>query len=228
MKMGWKSGTGCGRDEQGIKEPIALKTQEHGLGVGIGKGTEYDEQAKAATENRKLLLVEKKETKEEIKARVESAFKEAQKKEHVKEIQKVFLCPDCDKQYTNVTQYEEHCNSYDHHHRVRLKEMRRQHQARKMASRPKKKGGKSREEREFAARVARAQAMAQQQSESKAKSSGSKPAQAQDGKSVEAPKTEEGMQGKAKVSMNFGMAMKKKGGKKRKGIGFSIGFKKRR
>eukprot|EP00954_Amorphochlora_amoebiformis_P029028 1392562-Amorphochlora_amoeboformis.AAC.3 len=108
----------------GIVEPVQLKIQDHGMSLGIGKATEYDEQAEAATANRRLLLTEKKETAEDV-------LKEEKKREIVKEIQKVFYCKDCDKQYTNVQQYEEHCNSYDHHHTVRLREMKRLHQQRK-------------------------------------------------------------------------------------------------
>eukprot|EP00466_Bigelowiella_natans_P005136 jgi/Bigna1/87053/estExt_fgenesh1_pg.C_160123 len=162
MKMGWTKGQGCGKSSQGITEPVVLKVQEHGMSVGIGKDREYEEQAEAATANRRLLLVEKNETAEEVKARTEQAMKVEEKREHVREIQKVFLCKDCDKQYTNIQQYEEHCNSYDHHHRVRIREMKRQHQQRKMmAGKSRKKAAKSRQDRLFAERIAKAQALAQ-------------------------------------------------------------------
>mmetsp|Transcript_17716 Transcript_17716/g.24727 ORF Transcript_17716/g.24727 Transcript_17716/m.24727 type:complete len:220 (+) Transcript_17716:80-739(+) len=218
------------------------------MSVGIGKDREYEEQAEAATANRRLLLVEKKETAEEIMARKEQAMKDEEKREQVKEIQKVFLCQDCDKQYTNIQQYEEHCNSYDHHHRVRIREMKRQHQQRKMmAGKSRKKAAKSRQDRLFAERIARAQALAQK---------GNKGANAME-RGIEASETSNngvpkqqppqeqpaggsssnngkapGMQGTTKVAMSFGMkkgksfGIKKKG--KRKAIGFSMSFGKKR
>mmetsp|Transcript_6064 Transcript_6064/g.10076 ORF Transcript_6064/g.10076 Transcript_6064/m.10076 type:complete len:249 (+) Transcript_6064:157-903(+) len=247
MKMGWTKGQGCGKSSQGITEPVVLKVQEHGMSVGIGKDREYEEQAEAATANRRLLLVEKNETAEEVKARTEQAMKVEEKREHVREIQKVFLCKDCDKQYTNIQQYEEHCNSYDHHHRVRIREMKRQHQQRKMmAGKSRKKAAKSRQDRLFAERIAKAQALAQKGN--KGANTAEKGSLSSETSSTAVPKQqpqqqqpaggsstnngkESGMQGTTKVAMSFGMKKGKSFGMKkgkRKAIGFSMSFGKKR
>jgi len=42
----------------------------------------------------------------------------------VKEIQKVFFCSLCNKQYKLAHEFESHLSSYDHNHRKRFKEMR--------------------------------------------------------------------------------------------------------
>jgi hypothetical protein len=38
-------------------------------------------------------------------------------KEEVTEINKVFYCDICSKQYTQALQYDQHLSSYDHHHK---------------------------------------------------------------------------------------------------------------
>ncbi|GAB5354280.1 hypothetical protein AAMO2058_000105600 [Amorphochlora amoebiformis] len=231
QKMGWSKGTGIGRSGQGIVEPVQLKIQDHGMSLGIGKATEYDEQAEAATANRRLLLTEKKETAEDVLARVEKVLKEEKKREIVKEIQKVFYCKDCDKQYTNVQQYEEHCNSYDHHHTVRLREMKRLHQQRKMGEKSKRvKAASKREDRALAARIAKAQKLLKHQSAPTAANSNNKTS-APNPTSTSSTLGQQGMQNmqnskKAKgmsISMSFGMGKKKLKGKRRKPLSFGFG-----
>mmetsp|Transcript_17507 Transcript_17507/g.34012 ORF Transcript_17507/g.34012 Transcript_17507/m.34012 type:complete len:204 (+) Transcript_17507:94-705(+) len=202
------------------------------MSVGIGKDREWDEQAEAATANRKLLLVEKKETFEEVMARTEMALKEEQKREVVREIQSVFRCDDCDKQYVNITQYEEHCNSYDHHHTVRLREMRRQHQQRKMGSKSKrKKAAEKREDRQLAARIARAQKMAEEREKSQQSASNTASDASSRSKMSFSIGKKEGnasaaSSSKPKISMSFGMNKKK--ANKRKPINFSMSFGKKK
>ena len=55
-KMGWKRGEGCGRRGGGIVEPVRL-AEQHG-GLGLGKASEYDEYAAAATETRRAMTSE--------------------------------------------------------------------------------------------------------------------------------------------------------------------------
>jgi hypothetical protein len=42
---------------------------------------------------------------------------------------KPFYCALCEKQFQNVTQYDEHTNSYAHHHKARLKDVQNSHRS---------------------------------------------------------------------------------------------------
>lgn len=79
-----------------------------------------------ATKERKKLDVEVVETAEETQLRLEKAARDDQIKVDVKAIQAAFLCTDCQKQYKTVTEMENHLSSYDHHHRKRLLELKKQ------------------------------------------------------------------------------------------------------
>ena len=41
----------------------------------------------------------------------------------IAETLKAFYCALCDKQFKNVAQYDEHTNSYAHHHKARFRDM---------------------------------------------------------------------------------------------------------
>jgi len=89
------------------------------------------------------------------------ALKTERKRELLKEQHKEFYCKDCDKQYKTVQAFEEHCNSYDHHHTVRIREMRRADRQRKMSGMGKKrKKSANRREEALQARIRRAQELA--------------------------------------------------------------------
>ena len=49
--------------------------------------------------------------------RQEIVEKQTAIREDVREMNNVFLCELCNKQYTNIKQYENHLSSYDHHHK---------------------------------------------------------------------------------------------------------------
>lgn len=48
--------------------------------------------------------------------------KQAIEKE-LQQVKRVFYCELCDKQYKNVSEYDQHLQSYDHHHKKRFKDM---------------------------------------------------------------------------------------------------------
>ncbi|OWZ07370.1 hypothetical protein PHMEG_00020243 [Phytophthora megakarya] len=123
-KMGWRSGCGLGRQEQGIVEPIKMK--ENLVCLGLGKAEEYDEVTLLATSERRKLDVEVQETAEQIAAREAKGAKEEQLKVEVKNMQSAFYCSDCRKQYKTVTEMENHLSSYDHHHTKRLRDLQQQ------------------------------------------------------------------------------------------------------
>lgn len=79
-----------------------------------------------ATKERRRLDTEIVETKEETQLRLEKAARGDQIKLDVKAIESAFFCQDCQKQYKTVKEMENHLSSYDHHHRKRLLDLRKQ------------------------------------------------------------------------------------------------------
>jgi G-patch domain len=114
LKMGWVVGTGLGKNKQGRLEPIVLR--EESTGLGLGKSSEYDTKIKEVTASRKLLSTEVAETAEEKAKREVAGARIDQTKTEVKEMNKSFYCEDCDKQYKTVSEFANHLSSYDHHH----------------------------------------------------------------------------------------------------------------
>ncbi|KAL1922975.1 uncharacterized protein VTP21DRAFT_9351 [Calcarisporiella thermophila] len=153
MKMGW-DGRGLGRTSQGRTDPIPIELKEDSL--GIGKKEEDEVYHQLTTAKRKTLEGERVETEEERLKREEKAQKQEAIRKEVQAIKAAFFCELCQKQYSRISEYDQHLSSYDHHHRKRLKEL-------KDASRPaatdkRREKEKRREEKE----LARIQAMAAQ------------------------------------------------------------------
>ncbi|KAJ0986475.1 hypothetical protein J5N97_004831 [Dioscorea zingiberensis] len=162
QKMGWK-GKGLGKDEQGIVEPIRTGIRDPKLGVGKQEQDDFF----TAGENvqRKKLEVELEETEEHTKKREVIAEREQKIQTEVKEIQKVFFCNLCNKQYKLAMEFEVHLSSYDHNHRKRFKEMKEMHGGSSRDDRLKRE--QLREEKEMAkfAQLADAHKQRQQQQE---------------------------------------------------------------
>ncbi|KAH7489156.1 G patch domain-containing protein 8 [Phytophthora ramorum] len=124
LKTGWHSGSGLGKHEQGIVEPVKMK--ENLVCLGLGKAEEYDQVTQLATSERRKLDAEVEENAEQIAAREAKGAREEQLKAEVRNMQAAFYCADCRKQYKTVTEMENHLSSYDHHHAKRLRDLQQQ------------------------------------------------------------------------------------------------------
>ncbi|CAE6429474.1 unnamed protein product [Rhizoctonia solani] len=149
-KMGWKEGEGLGASGQGRKDPIPFLVKLDAL--GLGRST-YDERIIESTVSQRRELDSErmiKETEEQRRIREEAVAAKEQIQTIVKDTLRSFYCTDCEKQYKNVAQFDEHVRSYAHTHVVRMKEQQataRQRQSGESATRKAKE--KKREEKEM-------------------------------------------------------------------------------
>ncbi|XP_039116356.1 G patch domain-containing protein 8 isoform X2 [Dioscorea cayenensis subsp. rotundata] len=171
QKMGWK-GKGLGKDEQGIVEPIRAGIRDPKLGVG--KQEQDDFFTSGENVQRRKLEVELEETEEHTKKREVVAEREQKIQTEVKEIQKVFFCALCNKQYKLAMEFEVHLSSYDHNHRKRFKEMKEMHGGSSRDDRLKRE--QLREEKEMAKFAQLADAHKQRQQQQQEQSGGSQDA----------------------------------------------------
>ena len=99
LKMGWKAGSGLGKNEQGRKDPVNVEEKQEQL--GLGRMSSELEMARNATAERRMQEAEMEvrldpERVAELRARWKKA---AEKKEAIqvelKEVQSVFYCEVC-------------------------------------------------------------------------------------------------------------------------------------
>ncbi|GJP36374.1 hypothetical protein CLOM_g20886 [Closterium sp. NIES-68] len=161
LKMGWR-GKGLGRNEQGIVDPVRTEMRDARLGLG----KQEEEEWYTAEENvqRRKLEVEVEETEEMAKKREEEAERVERIRADVKEIQKVFLCELCNKQYKLASEMETHLSSYDHNHKKRFQDTKKMQQLGVRDERQRRE--QLREEREMARYAKLVEAQKQQQGNS--------------------------------------------------------------
>ncbi|KAI8327093.1 hypothetical protein EDC96DRAFT_532871 [Choanephora cucurbitarum] len=122
-KMGWVVGKGLGSQGQGRIDPIRIELKDDCLGVG--KAEEYTSTHISTTAKRKAMDFEK-QLEETEEQRVERELKVEKKQaiaKELEEVKRVFYCELCDKQYKKISEFEQHLQSYDHHHKKRFKDM---------------------------------------------------------------------------------------------------------
>lgn len=101
----------------GRVDPILIELKDETL--GIGKAQEYDETHTISTAKRKALDSEKQLEETEVQ-KIEREHRAEKKQAIMKELEqvkRVFYCELCDKQYNKISEYEQHLQSYDHHHK---------------------------------------------------------------------------------------------------------------
>jgi predicted ATPase len=98
-------------------DPIRIELKDDSL--GIGKAEEYQSTHIITTAKRKALDSEK-QLEETDAQKMERQFQVEKKQAIAKELEQVkraFYCELCDKQYKQISEYEQHLQSYDHHHK---------------------------------------------------------------------------------------------------------------
>ena len=98
-------------------DPIRIELKDDCLGVG--KAEEYTSTHISTTAKRKATDFEK-QLEETEEQRVERELKVEKKQaiaKELEEVKRVFYCELCDKQYKKISEFEQHLQSYDHHHR---------------------------------------------------------------------------------------------------------------
>ncbi|KAL7747116.1 hypothetical protein RI367_007474 [Sorochytrium milnesiophthora] len=122
QKMGWREGQGIGKRNEGRTEPVPMTTNVGYMGVG-----QLARDAEMAT-----LAAQRKSTLAELQALESSDARTARESAVAAKdlvaaerahVLRAFYCELCDKQYRQVSEFENHLSSYDHHHRKRIKEM---------------------------------------------------------------------------------------------------------
>uniref|UniRef100_A0A0E0J9H0 G-patch domain-containing protein n=1 Tax=Oryza nivara TaxID=4536 RepID=A0A0E0J9H0_ORYNI len=201
QKMGWK-GKGLGKNEQGITEPIKAGIRDAKLGVGKQEQDDFftsEDNVQRRKLNIELEETEEHIKKRELLASALMilghfghflfggsfsclvqimtiqviAEREQKIRSEVKEIQKVFFCSLCNKQYKLAHEFESHLSSYDHNHRKRFKEMKEMQSSSSSSRDDRQKREQQREEKELAkfAQLADAHRKQQQQKQEPSESS---------------------------------------------------------
>ncbi|KAI0762782.1 hypothetical protein C8Q74DRAFT_1371770 [Fomes fomentarius] len=143
-KMGWVEGTPLGLSGEGRVEPIPFNVKNDL--TGLGKATQDVRMIETTVAQRRELDSERqtKETEEQRKHREDAVARREAVKSEISSVLKAFYCEVCEKQFQNVAQYDEHTNSYAHHHKVRFRDM----QAAQRASRNTEEEVNKRKEKE--------------------------------------------------------------------------------
>ncbi|KAI8879396.1 G-patch-domain-containing protein [Backusella circina FSU 941] len=152
QKMGWTAGKGLGSQGQGRVDPIRIELKDDSLGVG--KAEELMSNHISSTAKRKAMEMEKQldESLQQKEQRETMVEKNQAIAKELEEVKRAFYCELCDKQYKKISEYEQHLQSYDHHHKKRFKDMKestRQSSANQNEREKKLAREKKREEREL-------------------------------------------------------------------------------
>ncbi|KAI0757214.1 hypothetical protein C8Q80DRAFT_1265169 [Daedaleopsis nitida] len=152
-KMGWVEGSPLGLSGDGRVDPVPFYVKNDL--TGLGKANQDVRMIETTVSQRRELDSERqiKETEEQRRQREARvtfllfydavARREAVKSE-ISSVLRPFYCEVCEKQFQNVAQYDEHTNSYAHHHKVRFRDM----QAAQRASRNTEEEVNKRKEKE--------------------------------------------------------------------------------
>ncbi|KAI0085639.1 hypothetical protein BDY19DRAFT_964910 [Irpex rosettiformis] len=122
-KLGWIEGQPLGLSADGRVDPVPFVMKNDF--TGLGKTTQDVRMIETTVSQRRELDSERqtKETENQRKTREENVAKRHAVQSEISSVLRPFYCELCDKQFQNVAQYDEHTNSYAHHHKARLRDM---------------------------------------------------------------------------------------------------------
>lgn len=122
-KLGWVEGQPLGLSGEGRVDPIPFVLKNDF--TGLGKVNQDVKMIESTVSQRRELDSERqtRETEEQRKAREESVAKRDAVKTEISNVLRAFYCELCEKQFQTVGQYDEHTNSYAHHHKARFRDM---------------------------------------------------------------------------------------------------------
>ncbi|KAF9557852.1 hypothetical protein CPC08DRAFT_620954, partial [Agrocybe pediades] len=122
-KLGWKEGQPVGLSGEGRTEPIPFHVKSDL--TGLGKTSQDVRMIEETVSQRRELEAERqqKESEEQRKQRENIVARKNALETEISSTLRAFYCTLCDKQFKNVAQYDEHTNSYAHHHKARFKDM---------------------------------------------------------------------------------------------------------
>ena len=165
LKMGWRTGMGIGKaGSQGIVAPVSVAANDTKL--GLGKSTQYNtvlEETASSSSDKRRRLEDNRDAETLALRKVQEAAAEARVESKRVELA-AFFCSDCNKQYDNIQQWQEHIASYGHAHTRNMKALRAAEVERRKATSGLTKEQKlSKEARREAKALAKRMKAAQQQ-----------------------------------------------------------------
>ncbi|KAF8499185.1 hypothetical protein F5888DRAFT_1793967 [Russula emetica] len=122
-KLGWVEGQPLGLSQDARVDPIPFHIKNDA--TGLGKTSQDFRMIETTVSQRRELDSERQrnETEEQRKAREGNVARRAALQTEISEVLRPFYCTVCEKQFKNVAQYDEHTNSYAHHHKIRFRDM---------------------------------------------------------------------------------------------------------
>lgn len=122
-KLGWSEGQPLGLSGDGRIDPVPFHIKNDL--TGLGKTNQDFRMIETTVAQRRVLDSERqrKETEDQRKTREDIVARRAAVKSEINDTLRPFYCTLCEKQFQNVAQYDEHTNSYAHHHKARLRDM---------------------------------------------------------------------------------------------------------
>ncbi|PPQ76178.1 hypothetical protein CVT26_009355 [Gymnopilus dilepis] len=122
-KLGWVEGQPVGLSGDGRVDPVPFSVKSDL--TGLGKTTQDFKVIEETVSQRRELDSERqrRENEEQRRQREDAVAKKVALESEISSTLRAFYCSLCDKQFKNVAQYDEHTNSYAHHHKARFKDM---------------------------------------------------------------------------------------------------------